>query len=111
MRPPKIVSTSRRKDLFFNGIRDAAPDGWGRHLMDLAAGARALSEFDYLIATDDARVGALAFGPDLSGPKRIVPCDFSDPVKDAKLIRWFYSALSESVRPRPKSSITSLTRM
>jgi len=59
--------------VLFNGIRDAAPDGWGRHVMDRAAGARALSEFDYLVATGDARVGALAFGPDLSGPRRIVP--------------------------------------
>ena len=41
--------------------------------MDRAAGARALSEFDYLVATGDTRVGALAFGPDLPGPKRIVP--------------------------------------
>lgn len=59
--------------VLFNGIRDAAPDGWGRHVMDRAAGARTLSEFDYLVATGDARVGALAFGPDLSGPQRIVP--------------------------------------
>ena len=59
--------------VLFNGIRDAAPDGWGRHLMDRAAGAVPLSEFDYLVATGDSRVGALAFGPDLSGPKRIVP--------------------------------------
>jgi serine/threonine-protein kinase HipA len=59
--------------VLFNGIRDAAPDGWGRHVMDRAAGARALTDFDYLIATGDARVGALAFGPDLSGPQRIVP--------------------------------------
>jgi len=59
--------------VLFNGIRDAAPDGWGRHLMDRAAGGLALSELDYLIATGDARVGALAFGPDLSGPQRIVP--------------------------------------
>src|SRR6266849_10047295 len=59
--------------VLFNGIRDAAPDGWGRHIMDRAAGARPLSEFDYLVATGDARVGALAFGPDLSGPRRIVP--------------------------------------
>ena len=57
----------------FNGIRDAAPDGWGRHLMERAAGAQALSEFDYLVATGDSRVGALAFGTDLSGPRRIVP--------------------------------------
>ena len=59
--------------VLFNGVRDAAPDGWGRHLMDRAAGAVTLSEFDYLVATGDARVGALAFGPDLTGPKRIVP--------------------------------------
>jgi serine/threonine-protein kinase HipA len=59
--------------VLFNGIRDAAPDGWGRHLMDRAAGARPLTEFDYLLATGDARVGALAFGPDLSGPRRVVP--------------------------------------
>jgi serine/threonine-protein kinase HipA len=58
--------------VLFNGIRDAAPDGWGRHLMDRAAGALVLSEFDYLVATGDARVGALAFGPDLSGPQRVV---------------------------------------
>jgi serine/threonine-protein kinase HipA len=56
----------------FNGIRDAAPDGWGRHLMDRAAGTRPLSEFDYLVATGDSRVGALAFGSDLKGPHRIV---------------------------------------
>jgi len=57
----------------FNGIRDAAPDGWGRHLMDRAAGGRPLMEFNYLIATGDTRVGALAFGPDLNGPRRIWP--------------------------------------
>lgn len=59
--------------VLFNGIRDAAPDGWGRHLMDRAAGDRPLAEFDYLIATGDSRVGALAFGPDLNGPRRIWP--------------------------------------
>ena len=59
----------------FNGIRDAAPDGWGRHLMDRAAGARLLTEFDYLVATGEDRVGALAFGPDLNGPRRVVAWD------------------------------------
>ncbi len=58
--------------VLFNGIRDAAPDGWGRHVMDRAVRARSLSEFDYLVATNDGRVGALAFGPDLSGPRRVV---------------------------------------
>jgi serine/threonine-protein kinase HipA len=70
---PDRLYTAPEDFVLFNGIRDAAPDGWGRHLMDRAAGARPLSEFDYLVATGDARVGALAFGPDLSGPKRIVP--------------------------------------
>jgi len=58
----------------FNGIRDAAPDGWGRYLIAKAAGAESLEEFDYLIASGDHRVGALAFGPDpVNGPKRIAP--------------------------------------
>jgi serine/threonine-protein kinase HipA len=65
--------------VLFNGIRDAAPDAWGRHVMDRAAGARALTDFDYLIATGDSRVGALAFGPDLSGPQRIVPWPAGEP--------------------------------
>ena len=68
------VRTYRAPEGFaiFNGIRDAMPDGWGRHLMDRAAGAQILSEYDYLIATGEDRVGALAFGIDLSGPKRII---------------------------------------
>jgi serine/threonine-protein kinase HipA len=58
----------------FNGIRDASPDGWGRYLIAKAAGAETLEEFDYLIASGDHRVGALAFGPDpTNGPKRITP--------------------------------------
>jgi serine/threonine-protein kinase HipA len=58
----------------FNGIQDAAPDGWGRFLVSKAAGAIPLTEFDYLVASGDNRVGALAFGPDAtSGPKRIWP--------------------------------------
>ncbi|HMI53398.1 MAG TPA: type II toxin-antitoxin system HipA family toxin [Candidatus Saccharimonadales bacterium] len=69
---PDRLYTAPEDFVLFNGIRDAAPDGWGRHLMDRAAGTRPLSEFDYLVATGDARVGALAFGPDLSGPRRIV---------------------------------------
>jgi len=48
--------------VLFNGIRDAAPDGWGRHLIDRAAGGHPLAGLDYGGATGDARVGALAFG-------------------------------------------------
>jgi serine/threonine-protein kinase HipA len=56
----------------FNGIRDAAPDGWGRYLIAKAAGAEPLEEFDYLVASGDHRVGALAFGHNpTEGPKRV----------------------------------------
>jgi serine/threonine-protein kinase HipA len=42
--------------------------------MHKAAGSENLGEFDYLVASGDHRVGALAFGPDANnGPKRIVP--------------------------------------
>lgn len=70
---PWTFRTAEGFDLF-NGIRDAAPDGWGRYLMHKAAGAENLEEFDYLVASGDHRVGALAFGPDpTNGPKRMAP--------------------------------------
>ncbi len=59
--------------VLFGAIRDAAPDGWGRHVLDRAAGGVPLSEFAYLTAAGPDRIGALAFGPDMSGPRRITP--------------------------------------
>jgi serine/threonine-protein kinase HipA len=56
----------------FNGIRDAAPDGWGRYVMNKAAPDKVFGEFDYLVASGEHRVGALAFGPDPSKPPRRV---------------------------------------
>jgi serine/threonine-protein kinase HipA len=57
----------------FNGIRDAAPDGWGRYLMYKAMGDRTPDETDVLLASGDHRVGALAFGPTPERPQRITP--------------------------------------
>lgn len=65
--PPGEVLTDEGFDVF-NGIRDAAPDSWGRYLMRKAADGRELSEFDYLTATSEQRVGALAFGPTPAQP-------------------------------------------
>jgi serine/threonine-protein kinase HipA len=62
----------------FNGIRDAAPDGWGRLLMTKAAGDRHMAEFDYLVASGDRRVGALAFGPTPERPARQAPWGDAD---------------------------------
>ena len=74
--PNASLQTFRTAEGFelFNGIRDAAPDAWGRYLMHKAAGSHNLAEFDYLVASGDQRVGAIAFGPDpAGGPKRIAP--------------------------------------
>ncbi len=73
--PDAAAQTFRSAQGFdlFNGVRDAAPDSWGRYLMHKAAGPETLGEFDYLVASGDHRVGALAFGPDpAGGPKRLV---------------------------------------
>ncbi len=63
----------------FNGVRDAAPDGWGRYLMYKAMGDRPPTEADVILASGDYRVGALAFGPTPTHPQRITPWGDSDP--------------------------------
>jgi serine/threonine-protein kinase HipA len=81
--PDDAAQTFRTAEGFdlFNGIRDAAPDGWGRYLMHKAAGSANLAEFDYLVASGDHRVGALGFGPDpTGGPKRVAPRGEDEPV-------------------------------
>ncbi|MCD4741457.1 MAG: type II toxin-antitoxin system HipA family toxin [Desulfobacteraceae bacterium] len=56
--------------ILFGGIRDAAPDGWGRYLLEKEAN-KPMSEFDYLVRAGLDRVGALGFGPDpVNGPVR-----------------------------------------
>ena len=57
----------------FNGIRDAAPDGWGQYLMYKAMERATPSEADLILASSDHRVGALAFGPTPDAPRRITP--------------------------------------
>ncbi|MBX3072868.1 type II toxin-antitoxin system HipA family toxin [Candidatus Obscuribacterales bacterium] len=46
----------------FSSLRDAAPDFWGRHLIERYAGKTGLSEIDYLLESPDDRAGALGFG-------------------------------------------------
>jgi len=57
-----------------------------------------LSEFDYLVATGDSRVGALAFGTDLSGPRRIVPWAKQKEPRMMKPARTSISQDDEAVR-------------
>ncbi len=59
----------------FNAIRDAGPDRWGRYLIGKRF-PRDLNELEYILAGGEGRVGALAFGPDLNGPKVLGPEGF-----------------------------------
>ena len=46
----------------FGALRDAAPDYWGRHVIQRHTGRAQLSELEYLLYSPDDRAGALGFG-------------------------------------------------
>lgn len=52
----------------FGALRDSAPDGWGRMVLERASPRRNWTELDYLLEASDARVGALRYGPEPSAP-------------------------------------------
>ena len=60
----------------FNGIRDAAPDAWGRRVIDAICKVkhgRVANEAEYLLASQCGnRAGALMFGKDPSGPSPVI---------------------------------------
>lgn len=55
---------------FFGGIRDAAPDAWGRRVIEakLRVPANSLPESVYLLHAGSDRVGALDIRPDIQAP-------------------------------------------
>lgn len=56
----------------FLGIKDSSPDSWGRAVMETRAD-RVMREDEFLLASSDYRVGALAFSRSVEGPKREMP--------------------------------------
>ena len=46
----------------FGALRDAAPDAWGRRVIERHIGKAPLRELDYLLYSPDDRAGALGFG-------------------------------------------------
>lgn len=60
----------------FGALRDVCPDSWGRFVITRALG-KDLSDIELLLATGEERIGALSFGTDLTGPKRIFPNDMN----------------------------------
>jgi serine/threonine-protein kinase HipA len=57
----RTYSTTRLKGVF-GALRDAAPDAWGRRVIEKRSGKGELSEMDYLLFSPDDRAGALGFG-------------------------------------------------
>lgn len=64
----KIVPAADLK--MFGGIRDAAPDAWGRRVIEAKLNARAndLPESTYLLEAGSNRIGALDVRPDINAP-------------------------------------------
>lgn len=58
---------------FFGGIRDAAPDAWGRRVIEARhqAPANSLPESTYLLEAGSERVGALDMRAQLADPARV----------------------------------------
>lgn len=66
----------------FGAIRDAAPDSWGRRLIEKRAGVGA-NEIDYLLNSPDDRAGALGFGFGVVPP---APIPFFNRTMDLQLL-------------------------
>lgn len=58
---PKVYETTALHGVF-GALRDAAPDHWGRRIIEKHAGKPQLGELDYLLHSPDDRAGALGFG-------------------------------------------------
>jgi serine/threonine-protein kinase HipA len=68
---PRVYETAAFGGIF-PALRDAAPDYWGRLLIERHAGRGLLDELDYLLAAPDDRAGALGFGlgPEPPAPRK-----------------------------------------
>ncbi len=66
---PREFRTAKLNGMF-GVLRDAAPDAWGRRVIEHRLGHQDLDEFDYLTAAGDDRAGALSFGSTAVPPRR-----------------------------------------
>ncbi|HEX8830236.1 MAG TPA: type II toxin-antitoxin system HipA family toxin, partial [Longimicrobium sp.] len=58
---PTVYETARL-DGVFGALRDAAPDAWGRRVIERVARRQDLDELDFLLESPQDRAGALSFG-------------------------------------------------
>jgi serine/threonine-protein kinase HipA len=89
------VQETARLGGVFGALRDAAPDAWGRRVIERIMGRQDLGEVDFLLESPQDRAGALSFGrgPQPPGPMR----EYNRVVQLAELRRA--AALLEEDRP------------
>jgi len=63
----RTVETTKLRGMH-GALRDAAPDAWGRLVIDRTIGRADLDEFDYLVNGPEDRFGALSFGSGKESP-------------------------------------------
>lgn len=89
------VHETAKLDGVFGALRDAAPDAWGRRVIERILGPRELDEVDFLLESPEDRAGALSFG---RGPVPPAPTrEFNRVVQLEELRRA--AALLEEDRP------------
>lgn len=92
---PLVTQHLRTEDDFtlFNGLRDAAPDAWGRKLIDLymrRTEGRSASEAEYLLVSQrGTRIGAIQFGPTTAGPGPVLDIGLPDVSSDLGSLAGF----------------------
>lgn len=97
----KLGSTTYQTALLkgvFGALRDAAPDYWGRRVIEKHAGKPELSELDYLLYSPDDRAGALGFGrgPEPPAPKK----NFNRTLDLAKLQKFADAIIEDEELPK-----------
>lgn len=69
-----VIQPTAKNDGIYGVFRDASPDYWGRLVIasERRASINAISDFEYLLATNASRVGNLDFRPKVDSPEPIV---------------------------------------
>ena len=89
----------------FNGVRDAAPDAWGRKLIDresLRTQGRPATEAEFLLTSQSGnRIGALRFGPTPLTPGPVLPLQIDDQLTHLGDLEAFQELVDQMARSGP----------
>jgi len=101
---PNLIEAPENFPLF-NGVRDAAPDAWGRKLIDresLRVQGRQATEAEFLLVSQSGnRVGALRFGPTPLTPGPVLPLQIDDELAHLGDLEAFQEVVDQLERSGP----------